>query len=217
MGTYVKPEDWNQLIADPEVLVVDTRNHYEVQIGTFENAVNPETDSFREFPKWAQKNLDPNKNSKIAMFCTGGIRCEKSTAYLKEQGFDEVYHLKGGILKYLEEVPEEQSLWQGECFVFDYRVSVNHSLEAGSFDQCHACRMPITEQEKTLDSYQEGISCLHCYGKVSEEQKQRLDQRQKQVKLAKRVAIPYWRCRPRIPNADGRRKKRADRPAHRAS
>ncbi len=185
VGTYVKPEDWNQLIADPEVLVVDTRNHYEVQIGTFENAVNPETDSFREFPKWAQKNLDPNKNSKIAMFCTGGIRCEKSTAYLKEQGFDEVYHLKGGILKYLEEVPEEQSLWHGECFVFDNRVTVNHSLEAGSFDQCHACRMPITEQEKTLDSYQEGISCLHCYGKVSEEQKQRFAQRQKQVKLAK--------------------------------
>ena len=185
VGTYVKPEDWNRLIADPEVLVVDTRNHYEVQIGTFENAVNPETDSFREFPKWAQKNLDPNKNSKIAMFCTGGIRCEKSTAYLKQQGFDEVYHLKGGILKYLEEVPEEQSLWQGECFVFDNRVTVNHSLEAGSFDQCHACRMPITEQEKTLDSYQEGISCLHCYGKVSEEQKQRFAQRQKQVKLAK--------------------------------
>lgn len=185
VGTYVKPEDWNQLIADPEVLVVDTRNHYEVQIGTFENAVNPETDSFREFPKWAQKNLDPNKNSKIAMFCTGGIRCEKSTAYLKEQGFDEVYHLKGGILKYLEEVPEEQSLWHGECFVFDNRVTVNHSLEAGSFDQCHACRMPITEQEKTLESYQEGISCLHCYGKVSEEQKQRFAQRQKQVKLAK--------------------------------
>jgi UPF0176 protein len=119
------------------------------------------------------------------MFCTGGIRCEKSTAYLKEQGFDEVYHLKGGILKYLEEVPEEQSLWQGECFVFDNRVTVNHSLEAGTFDQCHACRMPITEQEKTLDSYQEGISCLHCYGKVSEEQKQRFAQRQKQVKLAK--------------------------------
>ena len=185
VGTYVKPENWNELIADPDVMVVDTRNHYEVQIGTFENAVNPQTDSFREFPEWAKKNLDPSKNSKIAMFCTGGIRCEKSTAYLKQQGFDEVYHLKGGILKYLEKVPEEQSLWQGECFVFDNRVTVNHRLQAGSFDQCHACRMPISEQEKTLSSYQEGISCLHCYGKVSEQQKQRFAQRQKQVKLAK--------------------------------
>ena len=185
VGTYVKPSDWNQLIADPEVLVIDTRNHYEVQIGSFENAVNPETDSFREFPKWAQKNLDPNKNRKIAMFCTGGIRCEKSTAYLKEQGFEDVYHLQGGILKYLQEMPEEQSLWQGECFVFDNRVTVDHNLNAGSYDQCHACRMPITEEQKNLDSYQEGISCLHCYGKVSDQQKQRFAQRQKQVKLAK--------------------------------
>ncbi len=185
VGTYVKPRDWNQLIADPEVTVVDTRNNYEVQIGSFKGAVDPKTTTFREFPKWAQHNLDPDKNKKIAMFCTGGIRCEKSTAYLKEQGFEEVYHLQGGILKYLEEISVDQSLWQGECFVFDNRVTVDHSLKSGSYDQCHACRMPITEEQKALDSYVEGISCLHCYDKVSAQQKQRFAQRQKQVKLAK--------------------------------
>lgn len=185
VGTYVKPEDWNQLISDPDVVVVDTRNNYEVQIGTFKNAIDPQTTSFREFPNWSKKNLDADKNKKVAMFCTGGIRCEKSTAYLKEQGFEDVYHLQGGILKYLEEIPENQSLWQGECFVFDNRVTVDQDLKAGNYNQCHACRMPITEQEKTLDSYGEGISCLHCYGKATDQQKQRFAQRQKQVKLAK--------------------------------
>ena len=185
VGTYVKPQDWNDLISDPEVLVVDTRNDYEVEIGTFKNAVDPKTTSFREFPDWANKNIDRAKTKKIAMFCTGGIRCEKSTAYMKEQGFDEVYHLEGGILKYLEEVPKDQTLWQGECFVFDNRVAVDHDLKRGSYDQCHACRMPITEQEKTLDSYQEGLSCHHCFDRVSDEQKQRFAQRQKQVQLAK--------------------------------
>lgn len=185
VGTYVKPQDWNDLISDPEVLVVDTRNDYEVEIGTFKNAVDPKTTSFREFPDWANKNIDRAKTKKIAMFCTGGIRCEKSTAYMKEQGFEEVYHLEGGILKYLEEVPKDQTLWQGECFVFDNRVAVDHDLKRGSYDQCHACRMPITEQEKNLDSYQEGLSCHHCYGILSEEQKQRFAQRQKQVQLAK--------------------------------
>jgi UPF0176 protein len=185
VGTYVKPQDWNALISDPEVLLVDTRNDYEVEIGTFKGAVDPKTTSFREFPQWAKDNLDPKQNKKVAMFCTGGIRCEKSTAYMKEQGFDEVYHLEGGILKYLEEIPKDQTLWQGECFVFDNRVAVDHDLKRGSYDQCHACRMPITEQEKTLDSYQEGLSCHHCYGKVSDEQRQRFAQRQKQVKLAK--------------------------------
>ena len=185
VGTYVKPQDWNDLISDPEVLVVDTRNDYEVEIGTFKNAVDPKTTSFREFPNWANKNIDRAKTKKIAMFCTGGIRCEKSTAYMKEQGFDEVYHLEGGILKYLEEVPKDQTLWQGECFVFDNRVAVDHDLKRGSYDQCHACRMPITEQEKTLDSYQEGLSCHHCFDRVSDEQKQRFAQRQKQVQLAK--------------------------------
>ena len=185
VGTYVKPQEWNDLISDPEVLVVDTRNDYEVEIGTFKNAVDPKTTSFREFPNWANKNIDRAKTKKIAMFCTGGIRCEKSTAYMKEQGFDEVYHLEGGILKYLEEVPKDQTLWQGECFVFDNRVAVDHDLKRGSYDQCHACRMPITEQEKTLDSYQEGLSCHHCFDRVSDEQKQRFAQRQKQVQLAK--------------------------------
>jgi UPF0176 protein len=185
VGTYVKPQDWNDLISDPEVLVVDTRNDYEVEIGTFKHAVDPKTTSFREFPEWANKNIDRAKTKKIAMFCTGGIRCEKSTAYMKEQGYEEVYHLEGGILKYLEEVPKDQSLWQGECFVFDNRVAVDQDLKRGSYDQCHACRMPITEQEKTLESYQEGLSCHHCYGKVSDEQRQRFAQRQKQVQLAK--------------------------------
>ena len=185
VGTYVKPQEWNDLISDPEVLVVDTRNDYEVEIGTFKNAVDPKTTSFREFPDWANKNIDRAKTKKIAMFCTGGIRCEKSTAYMKEQGFEEVYHLEGGILKYLEEVPKDQTLWQGECFVFDNRVAVDHDLKRGSYDQCHACRMPITEQEKTLDSYQEGLSCHHCFDRVSDEQKQRFAQRQKQVQLAK--------------------------------
>lgn len=185
VGTYVKPADWNALISDPDVLVVDTRNDYEVKIGTFKNAIDPKTTSFREFPEWANNNIDRAKTKKVAMFCTGGIRCEKSTAYMKEQGFDEVYHLEGGILKYLEEVPRDQTLWQGECFVFDNRVAVDHDLKRGSYDQCHACRMPITEQEKMLPSYAEGLSCHHCFGTVSEEQKQRFAQRQKQIELAK--------------------------------
>jgi UPF0176 protein len=185
VGTYVQPKDWNDLISDPDVVLVDTRNDYEVKIGTFQGAVDPKTTSFREFPQWAKDNLHPTVNKKVAMFCTGGIRCEKSTAYMKEQGFDEVYHLEGGILKYLEEVPKDQTLWRGECFVFDNRVAVDHDLKRGSYDQCHACRMPITEQEKTLETYQEGLSCHHCYNRVSEEQKQRFAQRQKQVQLAK--------------------------------
>ena len=186
VGTYVKPEDWNALISDPDVVLVDTRNDYEVEIGTFENAVDPKTKTFREFPAWAKDNLDPQKHKKVAMFCTGGIRCEKSTAYMKEQGFDQVYHLEGGILKYLEKVPKEQTLWSGECFVFDNRVAVDHDLKRGSYDQCHACRMPITEQEKDHLHYQEGLSCHHCYGTVDEEQKQRFAERQKQVALAKK-------------------------------
>ncbi|MGB2131668.1 MAG: rhodanese-related sulfurtransferase [Marinobacterium sp.] len=185
VGTYVKPQDWNALISDPEVILIDTRNDYEVQIGTFKHAVNPQTDTFREFPQYVQDNLDPQKHKKVAMFCTGGIRCEKSTAYLKEQGFDEVYHLEGGILKYLEEVPEEQTMWEGECFVFDNRVSVNHSLEKGEYDQCHACRMPITESDKASDQYEQGVSCPHCYDSLSERQRERFLQREKQAQLAK--------------------------------
>jgi len=152
-GTYVEPADWNELIADPDVLLIDTRNDYECEVGTFKGAVNPDTGSFREFPEFADKQLDKNKHKKIAMFCTGGIRCEKSTAYLREQGFENVFHLKGGILKYLEIVPEAQSRWQGECFVFDDRVTVNHKLEPGTYDQCHGCRRPITEADKAHDKY----------------------------------------------------------------
>jgi len=159
VGTYVKPKDWNALISDPEVLLVDTRNDYEISIGTFKNAVDPKTTNFREFPQYVKENLDPKKHKKVAMFCTGGIRCEKSTAYLKEQGFDEVYHLEGGVLKYLEEVPEAETLWEGECFVFDNRVSVNHQLEKGHYDQCHGCRLPITEEDKKSEKYMQGVSC----------------------------------------------------------
>lgn len=184
-GTYVEPEDWNKLIADPEVLLIDTRNEYEVQVGTFKSAVNPNTDTFREFPDYVKQNLDPAKHKKIAMFCTGGIRCEKSTAYLKEQGFGEVYHLKGGILRYLEKVPEEQSIWQGECFVFDDRVTVNHQLEPGSYDQCHACRLPITEEDKQSEYFQQGVSCPHCFNQHTPSQKKRFQEREKQMQLAR--------------------------------
>lgn len=184
VGTYVEPSQWNQLISDPDVLLVDTRNDYEVQVGTFKNAVNPATESFREFPAYVSDHLDAGKHKKVAMFCTGGIRCEKSTAYLKEQGFDEVYHLKGGILKYLEEVPQADSLWQGECFVFDDRVTVDHQLHKGSYDQCHACRLPITEQDKTSEHYQQGVSCPFCFDKTSPEQRQRFMEREKQIRLA---------------------------------
>jgi UPF0176 protein len=185
VGTYVKPKDWNALISDPEVILVDTRNDYEVQIGTFKNAINPVTETFREFPEYVKQNLDPARHKKVAMFCTGGIRCEKSTAFLKEQGFEEVYHLEGGILKYLEEVKVEESLWEGECFVFDNRVAVDHSLNKGQYEQCNACRMPITAAEKQLPSYVQGVSCVHCIDKISPEQRQRFVERERQVQLAK--------------------------------
>ena len=185
-GTYIEPEEWNALISDPDVTVIDTRNLYETQIGSFQNAVAPETGSFREFPEFVKNNLSVNKNRKVAMFCTGGIRCEKSTAYLKEQGFDEVYHLQGGILKYLETIPEEESLWQGECFVFDNRVAVNHALEQGSYSQCHACRMPITEADKKSDHYHPGVSCPKCYEKTTHQQRVRFAERHKQIELARR-------------------------------
>jgi len=186
VGTYVEPADWNALIADPEVLVLDTRNKYEVDIGSFENAINPETESFRELPAYVERHLDPVKHKKVAMFCTGGIRCEKSTAFLKQQGVSEVYHLKGGILKYLEEVPETESKWRGECFVFDNRVAVNHQLEKGQYDQCHACRRPITEDDKQSPHYKKGVSCHHCYQSHSAQQRQRYQERERQIELAKR-------------------------------
>jgi UPF0176 protein len=184
-GTYVEPRDWNALIEDPDITLIDARNDYEVQIGSFDNAINPETSSFREFPEFLDANLDPKKNKKVAMFCTGGIRCEKSTAYLKQRGFAEVYQLHGGILKYLEEVPEKESHWHGECFVFDERVTVDHQLNKGHYDQCHACRLPITEQDKESEHYSPGISCPFCFDKTSAEQRQRFAERQKQVQLAR--------------------------------
>jgi len=185
VGEYVEPEKWNDLINDPDVLLVDTRNDYETKVGVFEGAVDPDMKIFTEFPDWVEKNLDPAKHKKVAMFCTGGIRCEKSTAYLKQQGFDEVYHLKGGILKYLEEVPEHKSKWQGECFVFDNRVTVNHQLEKGHYDQCHACRRPITEEQKQHEHYIAGVSCEYCYSSTSDIQRQRFQEREKQIQLAK--------------------------------
>ena len=184
VGTYVKPQDWNALISDPDVVLVDTRNDYEVDIGTFKGAIDPKTTTFREFPDYVHNNFDPKKNKKVAMFCTGGIRCEKASAYMLQEGYEEVYHLQGGILKYLEEVPEAESMWQGECFVFDNRVSVNHRLEQGHYDMCHACRRPISEQDKQSPDYLSGVSCHHCIGEKSEADRERFAQRQQQIELA---------------------------------
>jgi UPF0176 protein len=163
VGTYVDPQDWNRLISDPDVVVIDTRNQYEVSIGTFKGAENPQTASFREFPTYVQTQLDPSQHKKVAMFCTGGIRCEKASSFLLAQGFQEVYHLKGGILKYLEEIPAEDSLWQGECFVFDQRVAVQHGLEPGHYDMCYGCGYPISESDKQSPQYRAGICCPYCY------------------------------------------------------
>lgn len=185
VGTYVSPEEWNTLISDPEVVLIDTRNDYEVQIGTFQGACNPQTASFREFPEYVREHLDPQKHKKVAMFCTGGIRCEKASAFMLEQGFEEVYHLKGGILKYLEAVPAEESLWEGECFVFDQRVAVRHGLELGSYDACVACGRPISDQDKASEKYEEGISCPHCFDSLTEEKKARQMARRQQFELAK--------------------------------
>ena len=185
VGTYVKPEDWNALISDPEVVLIDTRNDYEVDIGTFKGAIDPKTATFREFPEYVAQHFDKTKHKKVAMFCTGGIRCEKASSYMLDQGFEEVYHLQGGILKYLETVPEAESLWQGECFVFDQRVAVKHNLEVGEFGQCYACRYPLSPEEMKSEKYVPGVSCPHCYDKVSEEKRARLEERQKQIQLAK--------------------------------
>lgn len=185
VGSYVKPEDWNALISDPDVVLIDTRNAYEVDIGTFKGAIDPKTTTFREFPEYVAAHFDKTKHKKVAMFCTGGIRCEKASAYMLDQGFEEVFHLQGGILKYLETVPEENSLWQGECFVFDQRVGVKHNLEVGVYDQCYACRHPLSPAELQSNEYEAGISCPYCYGKLSAEKRASLIERQKQVLLAK--------------------------------
>lgn len=187
VGKYVAPGEWNALISDPDTIVIDTRNDYEVQVGTFPNAINPGTRSFRDFPAWFRErraSLADGRAPKIAMFCTGGIRCEKATALLKAEGIDDVYHLQGGILKYLEDVPAEDSLWQGECFVFDQRVCLVHGLEAGSFDICRACRMPVAQGDKASPHYQEGISCPACYRARDDGQRERYAERHRQTRLA---------------------------------
>ena len=186
VGTYVTPEDWNDLINDPDVVLIDTRNDYEVAIGTFKGAVNPETKSFREFPEWLERQDNTLKKTKVAMFCTGGIRCEKSTALLKARGYEDVYHLQGGILKYLETVPAEDSLWEGECFVFDERVTVNHDLAPGSYEMCFACKRPLSQEELAHKDYHIGVSCQYCIDDVSPAQKAAFEERQRQVELARK-------------------------------
>lgn len=180
VGTYVDPLDWNQVISDPEVVVIDTRNDYEVKVGSFRGAKNPQTDSFREFPEYVADNLDPNQHPKVAMFCTGGIRCEKASSYLLSQGFKEVYHLKGGILKYLEQVPPEASMWEGECFVFDQRVAVKEKLESGTYDLCYACGHPISEADKNSPQYEPSISCPNCCDQLTPAKKARQEERRRQ-------------------------------------
>lgn len=182
---YVEPKDWNDLIADPETLVIDTRNDYEVSIGTFEGAINPETTNFRDFPEWFREFRKTNDVKKVAMFCTGGIRCEKSTAFLRSEGIENVAHLKGGILKYLETIPQEESKWQGECFVFDERVSVGHDLAPGSYDMCRACRRPITDEDKASPHFVDGVSCPACHASITPAQREAFAERQKQVELAR--------------------------------
>jgi len=197
VGAYVAPEDWNALIADPDTIVIDTRNDYEVGIGTFEGAINPETVTFREFPAWFEKHRSEFEGKKVAMFCTGGIRCEKSTNYLLSQGVEDVFHLKGGILKYLEDVPEDESLWQGECFVFDERVSVGHGLKEGPHLLCRACRRPLAPQDLNRAEYEEGVTCHHCIDEHSEERKERFRERQKQIALAKARGEQHFGASPK--------------------
>lgn len=188
VGRYVQPKDWNALIQAPDVAVIDTRNAYEVAIGTFQGAEDPGTDSFGQFPQWWEANKDRLKGKRIAMFCTGGIRCEKSTNYLMSQGVEDVFHLKGGILKYLEEVPEADSTWQGECYVFDGRVSVGHGLAQGSYGMCHACGRPVSEQDRAHAAYEEGVQCPACVGAYSAEDRERFRERQRQLARRARAA-----------------------------
>lgn len=191
VGAYVQPAEWNALISDPGTIVIDTRNDYEVTIGTFAGAVDPQTSNFREFPDWVERHRDQLDGRKVAMFCTGGIRCEKATAYVRSLGIEEVFHLKGGILKYLEEVPAHESLWQGECFVFDERVAVSHGLEQGETGLCRACRHPLTPQERLSPHFREGVSCPHCHETRSDEDRARYAERQRQVELAAKRGIRH--------------------------
>ncbi|WP_099865492.1 oxygen-dependent tRNA uridine(34) hydroxylase TrhO [Pararhizobium haloflavum] len=185
-GTYVEPAEWNKLIADPNTIVIDTRNDYEVAIGSFRGALDPQTKSFRDFPDWVRAHPELAENKKIAMFCTGGIRCEKASAFMKKTGFDEVYHLKGGILKYLEDVPEQNSLWDGECFVFDERVSVGHGLKQGELLLCRACRHPLTTEDRASERFEAGVSCPHCFDHRTEDDRRRFRERERQIALAKK-------------------------------
>jgi UPF0176 protein len=185
VGTYVVPEAWNDLISDPDVVLVDTRNDYEYGIGTFRGALNPDTQTFREFPNFVKQNLNPAKHKKIAMFCTGGIRCEKASSYMLEQGFEEVYHLQGGILKYLEKINPKESLWEGECFVFDNRASVKHGLEEGDYDLCHGCRYPVSLKDQESPKYVPGVTCPHCFDTAPVKTIRRAAERHKQVTIAK--------------------------------
>ncbi len=191
VGSYVEAKDWNALIDDPEVLVIDTRNDYEVAIGSFEGAVDPRTKSFRDFPGYIKAHFDPARHKKVAMFCTGGIRCEKASSYLLGEGFETVYQLKGGILKYLEEVPQSETRWRGDCFVFDNRVSVRHDLSEGDYDQCHACRTPISLEDRQSGHYAPGISCPHCWDSLSEKTRAGARERQKQIELARARNQPH--------------------------
>ena len=195
VGTYIQPENWNDFINDPETLIIDTRNEYEIAIGTFKNSTNPQTQSFREFPDWVKAELDilpDNKRPKqIAMFCTGGIRCEKATSYLVQKGYENVFHLEGGILKYLEIIPEKDSTWLGDCFVFDQRVSVEHGLAPGKYKMCHACRLPLAPEDLKSKNYQPGVSCPKCYGSHTPKQQKRFKERQYQVELAKERGVTH--------------------------
>ena len=186
VGHYVAPQDWNALIAEPDVVVIDTRNDYEVAIGSFEGAIDPGTHSFREFPAWWEANRARFHNKRVAMFCTGGIRCEKSTNYLLSQGVEDVYHLKGGILKYLEDVPEDRSLWNGQCYVFDGRVSVGHGLVPGDYDSCHACRRPVSAEDKAHPDYEPGVQCPACVTEYSQSDRERFRERMHQMELAEK-------------------------------
>ena len=186
VGQYVEPENWNELINDPEVTLIDTRNDYEVEVGTFRGAIDPKTGTFGEWPAYVKNNLDTEKHSKIAMFCTGGVRCEKASAHLLKNGFKEVFHLRGGILSYLESVPEAESTWEGDCFVFDHRVAVKHGLEQGDFEICFGCRWPISEADTRSPQYEPGVCCPRCTDELTDERRARLRERHKQVTLARK-------------------------------
>ncbi|MAT91786.1 MAG: hypothetical protein CME59_04235 [Halioglobus sp.] len=185
VGTYVQPRDWNALVDDPEVLLIDTRNDYECSIGSFRGALDPHTENFRDFPAFVREHLDPARHKRVAMYCTGGIRCEKASAFMLDEGFEEVYHLQGGILKYLEEVPVQDSAWEGECFVFDNRVSVDQRLQKGSYDQCYGCRRPITAADKASDRYEKGVCCPYCHDRQTPQQRAAFRERQRQIELAR--------------------------------